>query len=99
MPEIDDDDLAEIFSADEFGITVAVINGSDVPGHFSNEYFETLDVSGTQPVFTCSVLALSAVTPAVSNGTTITLNSTSYIIETIKPDGTGKTKLILEDQS
>jgi len=89
-------DRATFFNADEFGV-VAVINGSNVNGYFDNDYLTALDVGGTSPAFECATSDLAAVTPAVVRGTAITIDSVSYIVEEIKPDGTGMTVLVLSE--
>jgi len=89
-------DRATFFEADEFGV-VAVINGSNVNGHFDNDYIVSLEVGGTAPAFECDTAVLVAIVPAVTRGTTISISSVDYIIEEPKPDGTGMTLLVLSE--
>lgn len=78
-----------------FGSTVDWGGGTFV-GIYGNPYGETEDgmVSGTLP----SVLARSSdiETAALTNGSTVTIDSVSYVIRTIEPDNEGLTVLTLE---
>lgn len=69
-----------------------LIDGVSVWAVFRNAYFESLEVSGSQPVASCRSSDVSAVTRSsivVSNGIT-------YRVAVIEPDGTGMTLLRLE---
>ena len=85
-------DLDNIMNADEFGIA-AVVDGDAVTGIFDNNYVEIEGVSGTYPVLTCKTSDVSG----AAQGDVVTVNSTSYRIASVQPDGTGVTQLVLEE--
>ena len=72
----------------------ATIGAATVPVIFDAAYADALSiVSGTQPV----ALAASADVSAVSSGTSITINAVAYTVTAIEPDGTGLTRLRLQE--
>jgi len=85
-------DLNTFFSTDDFA-TAATIDGKTVKGIFDNAYIEDLDVSGTIPVFVCKKNDVSD----VSQGDPVEIGETSYQVASIEPDGTGVTRLVLEE--
>jgi len=91
-------DLAGFFDPSEHG-EVATIGASTINGIFSDEYSEILDVSGSVPVFTCITSELDEISPVVTAGTAIVIKSVNYTIEVLQPDGTGVTRLTLQDKS
>ncbi len=96
------DDRAIFFSADDFGVTASYTPAggaaSSVKGIFDNEYFET-DAGGEvaialqQPMFHCRTADVSG----VAEGDAIVINTVNYTIRNVRPDGTGLTMLILEE--
>lgn len=88
------EDLTVFFDTDDFGIA-GTVSGSSVNGIFRHEYMEIMDVAGERPTFTCRTADVSA----VAVGAAATINSTSYRVRIIQPDGTGVTRLILEESS
>ncbi len=91
------EDFSVFTKEDEFG-SVATIAGTNVNGILDKEYIETtingVPVAGEYPIFGCAESDL----PTYSYGTDIVVDSTNYKIRNWKPDGTGWTTLILEEQ-
>jgi len=85
-------DLDTFFNTDEFAVN-ATINSETVNGVFDNEYIEDIEVSGTSPVFTCKTSDVND----VSQDDPVTIDGTGYHVVSIEPDGTGITKLVLEE--
>lgn len=86
--------FAEDFTAPftDFG-TAATVGGATVRGIFDADYATAFsDIAGTQPSFLCASSAVAA----VAIGAALSVNSTSYTVAEIQPDGTGLTRLILE---
>jgi len=93
-------DLENFFDTETHGSTATVtINGtgSSINVIINKEYFaiagESVDVDGTQPVVTCR----SSDVTGIDTDDTITIDSVTYNIVNIQPDGTGVTVLILQD--
>lgn len=93
-------DLENFFDTETHGSTATVtINGTDssINVIINKEYFaiagESVDVDGTQPVVTCR----SSDVTGIDTDDTITIDSVTYNIVNIQPDGTGVTVLILQD--
>ena len=94
MPTIPADDLADIFTAGELPMDAAAVGAFTIYGVLNNDYIDVLDVTGTQPVFTCRS---SDVTLAnIVRGSSLIINSITYIVRNLKPAGTGITMLVLE---
>lgn len=91
--ESDVDRLA-FLDADEFGVA-ATVGAATLYGIFDDEYIETLDATGTVPVFICRSSDVTA--NNIIRATSITINSTAYTVRNIKPDGTGMSVLVLSD--
>ncbi len=95
-------DRAIFVSADDFGVTASYTptggSASNVKGIFDNEYFET-DAGGEvafalqQPMFHCRTADVSS----AAEGDAITINAVAYTVRNVRPDGTGMTMLILEE--
>lgn len=96
------DDRAIFFSADDFGVTATYTPSGggalSVNGIFDNEYFET-DAGGEvafalqQPMFHCR----TADVPSAAEGDSLTVSGVGYVVRNVRPDGTGMTMLILEE--
>lgn len=86
------DDRAVFFDTDDFG-TAATVDGSSVDGIFDHEYVEAAGIAGERPVFLCRTSDISAVALDV----TVVVNSTNYTLRVIESDGTGLSRLILEE--
>lgn len=93
-------DLLNFFDTDTHGTTASIsIDGSssNISVIINKEYFaiagESVDVDGTQPVVTCR----SSDVTGVDTDDTITIDTVTYNIVNIQPDGTGVTVLILQD--
>lgn len=94
---IEDDVMRlEFFKQDDFGVPV-VIAGQTYTGIFDAPYQAIglgpdLEASGAFP----TVLLRSVDAQGADYGTTVVVNSTSYRVREIMPDGTGLTVLGLE---
>ena len=91
------DERAIFFNVDDFGVA-ATYNGGTVNGIFDNEFFEAdaggmVAVAIQQPRFLCRTSDVSA----AAEGDGIVINSVSYVIRVVQPDGTGMTTLVLEE--
>jgi hypothetical protein len=86
------EDLTDFINADTPGYFLATVGGASVGGIFDNGFAEIYGMDGAKPSLEC---ASSDVTTAV-RGTAVVVDSVSYTIASIVPDGTGMTKLVLE---
>ncbi len=87
-----DADRLEFLDIDEFGVTANYDGGTTIQGIYDDEYYESLDVESSDPVFHCRT---SDVSDAV-HGKTLVVNATNYTVKGVEPDGTGFTLLRLE---
>jgi len=85
------EDRLAYFDTDEFG-SEASWSGATVRGLFEDGYSEVLDTEGHAPTFTCR----SADVTGIAHGDTLSIDSTSYTVRGVQPDGAGITLLILE---
>lgn len=76
-----------------FANCTATVGGSAVSGIFDDAYLDPLGMSGSQPALLC---ADADVSTAV-HGTAVVVNSVSYTVASIQPDGTGMTRLLLQE--
>lgn len=87
------EDLTVFFDTDDFGV-VATIGAASVNVIFDNAYLgiegETV-VAATQPM----VYARTSDVSSVVAGNTVIVNSVTYTVVGVHPDGTGVTQLIL----
>jgi hypothetical protein len=97
------ENIGVFFDEDDFAVSATFTpqggSASSVKGIFDAEYAAVegdgqVAVSSTMPVFHCA----SASVPNAHNGT-LAVNSKTYRIVEVKPDGTGVTILALEDES
>ena len=95
-------DLANFFDTDTHGtsVTYTPAGGSEstINGILNNE-FELVDVGDTgvessMPVLTCRTSDVSS----VAQGDSFVIDSTTYQSVIIRPDGTGITEIVLEEQ-
>lgn len=86
------EDLTVFFDPDDFGIG-ATIGASSVNGIFRHEAIEVQGVIGERPTFQCRTVDVSSVTP----GAAASISGTNYIVRVVLPDGTGVTRMILEE--
>lgn len=85
------ENIDEFLSTADFAIAVT-IGGSPVNAIFDDAYQDDLEVEGSVPTLWCKTAAL----PAIAHGTAVVVNSVSYRISGIQPDGTGVTVLRLQ---
>lgn len=95
------DDLAIFFDADDFGVNASYTpsggSASDVKGIFRNVFFEAeaggnVGVAMQDPIFICRTADVSS----AAEGDAITISGTAYTIRVVEPDGSGVTRLMLE---
>lgn len=87
------EDLSVFTDTDDFAVT-ATVDGSSVNGIFGNAFVLVDFIESDKPVFDCA----SADIVGVVHGDTVTIGSDTYKVRGIQPDGTGMTRLILEEQ-
>lgn len=95
-------DLAGYFDTDAHGVSATITingSGSNINVILNKEYFAIdpglgMEVEGTQPVCT----GRSSDMTNVEIGDTIQIDSITYNIINVQPDGVGVTTLILEEQ-
>lgn len=77
--------------------TATLGGGEAFGGIFEAEYIDPLGMSGSQPSLECGSADVS--TAAHGSAVVVTYKSvvTSYTVGTIKPDGTGMTRLLLQE--
>lgn len=61
-------------------------------GVFDNDYVELNGMEGKHPIFTCQTGDI----PNAKRGARMTINGTGYTVQSVQPDGTGITLLVLE---
>jgi len=97
------ENLDQFFDTDDFGVTAtltpsggsaATINGIFADDYIADDSDRMVPVSSSTPVFQCKTNDVSN----AYNGSLVVSGATYRIIE-VKPDGTGTTMLVLEDQS
>lgn len=76
-----------------FANATAVISSVSRSVLFDNGYAELLGVAGTGP----SILGVGSDLSAATQGGSLTVNGTSYTVTAIEPDGTGLTRLRLQE--
>lgn len=94
------EDIDSFFSLTDHAISAAWTPAGGSPatitGIFNDTYFEDVGgpvgVEGSQPVFVCAAASV----PGVAQDDTIVINSKTYSIVNVRPDGTGIVDLILE---
>ena len=91
------DNLA-MLASDEFGASVATLDGVAIQGIFDAEYFEVqvggdVGTESSQPGFLCRDEDL----PADPRGKTLIVDGVSWTVVTPEPDGTGMTALVLRE--
>lgn len=85
------EDFAAYFA--DFGVDVT-IGAAAVRGIFDNDYIEPLGMSGSAPSL---LLASADATSVVAGTTTVTIDGASYTVVKSAPDGSGLTRLTLEE--
>ena len=86
------EDLTDFLDPDDFAVQ-AVYLGQNVNGILDREFVMVLDMEAEHPTFTCRAADVSN----AAHGDAITVNSTAYTVVGLQPDGTGITKLILQE--
>lgn len=73
--------------------TAATVKGAAVTGIFDDAWQDALGVSGSSP----SLLLPAASAGSATYGDTVVIGAVSYTIASVQPDGTGMTRLILQE--
>lgn len=92
-------DRATFFDTDDFGVDALWKGTTTFSGIFDNEFFPSLvdaevQVESTQPVF----VIRTSDAPGVKHDDTLVIDSVTYAVKGVHPDGTGITALVLEKQ-
>ena len=93
------DDRSTFFDTDDFGVA-ALWNGSTtVNGVFDNEFFDALTDSEV-PIESAQLLftTRTADVPGIVHDDTLVIDTVTYAVKGVQPDGTGITALVLEKQ-
>lgn len=85
----------EMLTTDDFGVVVKVSTWLGV-GIFDDRYAAPYDAGGTSPMLLMRTADVSDA--SISNGTTVTVDGTDYTARVLRQDGTGMTRIQLEDQ-
>lgn len=87
------EDLDDFINADTPGYVLATIGGVSVGGLFDDAYLDPLGMSGSQS----SLLCASADVSTAVQGTAVVVNGINYTVGSIQPDGSGMTRLLLQE--
>ena len=99
MPVESATDRASFVDSDEHGVS-ALFNGTDtIDGIFDNEFFDALTdsevpVESAQLLFTTPSINVTG----VKHDDTLLIDSVTYAVKGVQPDGNGMTALVLEKQ-
>lgn len=88
-----DEDLSVFFDADEHAQQCVIIDTQQIiTAVFDRPYASALDVQGFSPSLTCK----TADTTDMRRGTRIDIDGTTWRVVLLEPDGTGVTRVQLE---
>lgn len=101
-------DRLAFLNSDDFGVTATYIpahqgTSASINGIFDNEYIEVslegdASVASRQPVFICRTADIEATSGGGEEGDWLRIGSVDYKTREFKPDGTGMTVIVLEEQ-
>ncbi len=74
----------------------ATIGGSSFDVIFDDDYDEDFAIEASDPQFLC--VSADLTTAGGTHGSTVTISGTNYTIINLRPDGTGLTRVVLEEQ-
>lgn len=80
-------------AVEAFANCTASVGGDPVTAIFDNGFADVLNFNGTQPGITC----LSADVADAALGTAVVVDGTDYTVAKIQADGSGLTKLLLQE--
>jgi hypothetical protein len=86
------EDMTAFFNTAEHAVSALWKGTTTVSVIFDNEFAQTLDAEGSNPV----VLVPTADMPNVARDEALVIDSVNYTIYSIQPDGTGITRLELQ---
>lgn len=86
------DSAASVAILSALANTTATFGATTFDVVFDNAFADPLGIASSQP----SCLADDADVTGVSQGSSLTVNATSYTVRELQPDGLGLTRLILE---
>jgi hypothetical protein len=88
------DDLSALFDLNVFGVAAAFAAPvGTVTVMYDQPFADVLGVAGNAP----EIWAKTTDVAAVTVGMAVTVNDTAYTVASIEPDGTGVTRLTLEE--
>ncbi len=76
----------------DYGVN-ATIGAATVRGIFDDAYQDALGMGGTAPALICAASDVASAT----TGTALTINAVAYTVVSKQPDGTGMTRLVLQE--
>lgn len=88
------EDLTAFFRTEDFADD-AVVGTDTINGIFDHAYVNELETEGERPAFYCRTSDCSD--NSIGQGTTVTVNDTTYTVASRQDDGTGVTLLILHE--
>lgn len=96
------EDFSLFYDSDDFAVSAYWTPSGEtyrveVKGIFTNEFIENefshIGVESSQPMFECALSSLSS----VAHGDSLLIDSTTYTIRGVQPDGSGAVTLVLEE--
>lgn len=84
---------SDFINDDTPGYVLATVGGVPVGGLFDDAYLDPLGMSGSQPALLCA----SADVSTAIHGTAVVVDLVNYTVASIQPDGTGMTRLLLQE--
>lgn len=79
------EDISDFFDDNEFSVVALWKGTTSVNVIYDHEYTEQFGAAGSNPIVIGDINSL----PGVARGDSLNIDSVSYTIETIEPDGTG----------
>ena len=90
-------DIDRLALLEDWGQSATLPAGTQIQGIFDDKYLgidaNGMVVEADSPIFVCRESDVAS----LSNGDSITIGTTAYIVRTIKPDGSGMAQLVLSD--
>lgn len=71
----------------------ATVGGVAVRAVFDDAYADQFGIAGSTPALQCASADVAAAVP----GTAVVVNGVNYTVGSIQPDGTGMTRLLLQE--
>ena len=87
-------DLATFIDTDDFAVSITY-NSASIAGIFDDEYKGVNPLTGEIEATAPQVIVKISDVSGIVHGSVLLINSTTYYVISIRPDGTGLTTLIL----